>query len=170
MSRNGNICYHRAMRRKLTSEQIRSTCFAVLERSRSATVREVEVELQSIYGASGRRERVNNILHSAKLQWKAEAATADDWDITSLRRQLLDAQRRAERAEALERSHQDFWAARYAEKLVSLESRVQPVRPTGVSSEQYLRLYRRAAELWNRLARYEEVGPLLPASDLRSER
>jgi hypothetical protein len=158
------------MRRKLTSEQIRSTCLAVLERSRSATVREVEVELQSIYGASGRRERVNNILHSVKEQWKAEAATADDSDITSLRRQLLDAQRRAERAEALERSHQDFWAARYAEKLVSLESRVQPARFTGVSSEQYLRLYRRAAELWNRLARYEEVGPLLPASDLPSAR
>ena len=136
---------------------------------RSATVREVEVELQSIYGASGRRERVNNILHSVKVQWKAEASVADS-DITSLQRQLLDAQRRAERAEALERSHQDFWAARYAEKLASLESRVQPVRPTGVSSEQYLRLYRRAAELWNRLGQYEEVGPLLAASNVPSER
>ena len=153
------------MRRKLTSEQIRTTCLAVLERSRSATVREVLVELQSHFGASGRRERVNNILHSVKVQWKAEAATASDPDVTSLRRQLLDAMRRAERAEALERAHQDFWAARYAEKMVELASRVQPPQTTAVSSEQYLRLYRRAAELWDRLAQYEEVGPLLPASD-----
>ena len=154
------------MRRKLTSEQIRTTCLAVLKRSRSATVREVLAELQSNYGASGRRERVNNILRSVVAQWKAEAPTAEDPDITSQRRQLLDAQRRAERAEALERSHQDFWAARYGEKLADLESRrMQPPGTSGVSPEQYLRLYRRAAELWNRLARYEEVGPLLPASD-----
>jgi len=150
------------MHRKLTSEQIRATCKEMLTRSRSVTVREVMARLRTEYGAGGRTERVSRILQSVLKEWQPEAAVVEDADTAVLRRQLSDALTRAARAEELERRHQDFWAARYDERMAELERQVPPPSASGVSSEQYLRLYRRAAELWNRLARYEEVGALLP--------
>jgi hypothetical protein len=87
---------------------------------------------------------------------------AENVDVMVLRRELAEAERRAARAEELERRHQDFWAARYQEKVEELQGAMSLRNPPGVSSEQYLRLYQRAAELARRLSRYEEVEPLLP--------
>jgi hypothetical protein len=150
------------MHRKLTSEQIRTTCQALLTQTRSPTVRDVMARLRTDYGASGRTERVTRILHTVLEQWRPQPTVVEDPDTTFLRQQLSDARARAARAEELERRHQDFWAARYDERVAELEQRTTPPTPTGISPEQYLRLYRRAAELHNRLARYEEVEPLLP--------
>jgi hypothetical protein len=151
-----------SMPSKLTSEQIRGTCQELLKKARSTTVREVMAQLRREYGACGRTERVKNILQDVLGEWRPEVPVVEDANITLLRQKLSDAEARAARAEELERRHQDFWAARYAERVAELENRAPPPAPTGVSTEKYVRLYRRAAELWDRLARYEEVGPLLP--------
>lgn len=148
------------MHRKLTADQIRDVCKGMLLRSNHPSVNSVVAELRQRYGASGRRERVAEILRGLIGQQEPRQYAVESSDLASLRQQLFEAQQRAARAEELERRHQDFWAARYQEKLAELQYRVVAPSSTGVSSEQYLRLYQRAAELASRLARYEEVEPL----------
>ena len=151
------------MHRKLTAEQIRIVCGEMLLEPGKTTVRSIRNRLRHQYGASGRTERVAKILRAVIESKKPPAPVAESSDAISLHEKLLQAQQRAQRAEDLERRHQDFWAARYQEKVQELENRLAGLQQGGgVSSEQYFRLYQRATELLRRLAQYEEVGPLLP--------
>ena len=156
------------MYRRLTTEQIRNVCGEMLLQSDNASVRSVMAELHQRHGASGSTARVAEILRGLLKQRGPRPSLAESSELTSLRQQLAEARQqvaaanqRAERAEEIERSHQDFWAARYQEKLGELQLRIAAPNSAGVSSEQYLRLYRRAMELAGRLEKYEEVGPLL---------
>ena len=67
---------------------------------------------------------------------------------------------RALRAEEREMQHQDYWAARYAEKLEELERlhSLQLNAATRSASERFLQVYRRNVELAERLSRYEAVA------------
>lgn len=150
------------MHRKLTSEQIRDVCVELASNSAQPTVRAVMGELRARYGASGRTARVAEILRGVGKPAPSPVHVTESSDVASLRYELLRAEQRASRAEEIERRHQDFWAARYQEKVQELEERVVQPQTAGVSSEQYLRVYRRLAELAERLALYEAVGPLLP--------
>ena len=153
------------MRRMITTEQIREARNELLQQSDSPSVRSVMALLRQRHGACGRTERVAEILRGLTEKQERPRPINESSDLASLRQQLFEAEQRAARAEELERRHQDFWAARYQEKLAELQYRVAAPNSTGVSSEQYLRLYRRAVELAGRLARYEEVGPLLSPAD-----
>jgi hypothetical protein len=148
------------MHRKLTTEQIREVCTEMLSRAEGASVSSVMIRLRERHGACGRTARVAKILSEALSE--LQRRPAENVDVVVLRRELAEAERRAARAEELERRHQDFWAARYQEKVEELQGAMSLRNPPGVSSEQYLRLYQRAAELARRLSRYEEVEPLLP--------
>jgi hypothetical protein len=146
------------MRQDLTTAQIREVCRELLQHPNSTSVRSTMRELRKKYGACGRTERVAEILRQEK---QIQLTPGEPEDLVALRSQLLEAQRRAERAEERERRHQDFWAARYQEKVAEWQAARAPA-PAGVSSEQYLRLYVRAMELARRLAQYEDVESLLP--------
>lgn len=151
------------MHRKLTVKQIRDVCVELLEQDEAASIRDVRTRLKHLYDASGRTKRVAGILRSIRDQQRRQQPVDEMTDLATLRRQLIEAEERAARAEEMERRHQDFWAARYQEKVEELEARMAAqVAVSGVSPEQYLRLYQRAMELARRLAQYEEVGPLLP--------
>ena len=150
------------MHRKLTTEQIRRVCDEMLSQSQGASVASVMTRLRERHGASGRTARVAGILSEVLREFRSRLD--ENSDVTVLRRELAEAERRAARAEELERRHQDFWAERYREKVEELQVALGARKPTGVSSEQYLRLYQRAAELARRLSRYEEVEPLLPGA------
>jgi hypothetical protein len=78
---------------------------------------------------------------------------------------LLAAEGRAALSEERERQHQDLWASRYADKVLELERQQTrtTARAAGVTHEQYLRVYQRAADLARRLAKYED--PDKPATD-----
>jgi hypothetical protein len=154
--------------RRLTTGQIRNVCEEMLLQSDNPSVRRVMTELRQRHGACGSTERVAEILRGMIEQRGPRRSPVESPDLALLRQQLLEAKQqvaaanqRAQRAEEIERSHQDFWAARYQEKLEELQYRVAVPNSAGVSSEQYLRLYRRAMELASRLEKYEEVGPLL---------
>jgi hypothetical protein len=154
---------------KLTTAQIQEVCHALLQVQRRVGRRDVMRELHRRYGAMGRCERVARILKRV-----GEGATVSPSqvgpEVATLIEQLRAAEERAGRAEQrasaaeeMERSHQDFWANRYAEKIVELQKRQAAMdlnAKRGVSPDEYLRIYRRAAELARRLAQYEPVEPL----------
>jgi hypothetical protein len=120
-------------------------------------------ELRKEHGASGRTERVVKILRAEEQRTSAIPAPINATPSeVSLREQLSIAERRAARAEELERDHQDFWAAKYEEKVSELARRPAPPSSGTVPSEQYLRLFQRAVDLARRLSKYEAVEPLLP--------
>lgn len=148
------------MNRKLTPEQIEATCRALLSSRRRVTIRTVMAQLRERHGATGRTERVSAILR--RIEGRRDFDPSHDppsADTAALLERLLAAEARAARSEELERRHQDFWAQRYAEKVDELERRYTAavqVRPA-ITTDQYLRLQRRAAELAGRLAQYESV-------------
>jgi hypothetical protein len=151
------------MPKLLSTSQIEATCQRLLNRQRRVNVREVMRELRKEYGASGRTERVVKILRAEEQRTPAILGSVDaSPSEESLREQLSIAEQRAARSEALERDHQDFWAARYEEKVSELTKRTAPPSSGTVPSEQYLRLFQRATELARRLSKYEAVEPLLP--------
>lgn len=158
---NGNDCYHRSVRRKITIQQIRAVCEEMLQQTDAPSVRSVMAQLRLRHGACGRTERVAEVLRGLIEKREARRQVPESSDVVSLRQQLFEAEQRAVRAEELERRHQDFWAERYQEKIEELQSRVGTPISAGVSSEQYLRLYRQAAELARRLAQYEQMGSVL---------
>ena len=149
------------MHRKLTREEVEAVCRRLLSERRRVTVRSVMAELRRCYRAAGRTERVSMILR--QLAESAGPTPPEGTELASLREQLRVAEERAARAEELERQHQDFWANRYAEKVTELERRYAEALNTkqAIRSEQYLRIHQRAAELAQRLARYEPVEPLI---------
>ncbi len=150
------------MNRRLTPEQLESACRDLLMSRRRVTVRAVMAELRRRHGASGRTERVRQTLHrldaSQPLEPTRDPAASDT---ATLLERLQAAEARAARSEELERHHQDFWAKRYAEKADELERRYAAVlraRPA-ITTDQYLRLHQRIADLTRRLSRYESVDP-----------
>lgn len=151
------------MNRKLTSEQIESTCRELLGGRRHVTVRDAMAELQRRHGAAGRTERVSRILSRLETHQPFEPThvEAPAPDATALLERLDAAEARAARSEEMERRHQDYWAERYAEKADELErkySAILQARPP-ITTDQYLRLQRRVAELSRRLSKYEDVEP-----------
>jgi hypothetical protein len=85
------------------------------------------------------------------------AAASDE--TTALRERLSVVEARAERAELRERKHQDLWATRYGEKVRELEllHAAQLLAASEAAADRYLRLYQRAADLAEKLSRYEKV-------------
>lgn len=147
------------MARGLTDHQIEITVSDLLRRSRRVTVRDAMQALRDRFGGSGRTERVCQVLKRLESQLQISADEADvQQELETLRARVKQAEARAALSEERERCHQDLWAARYAEKVAELEH--QQARPgpssTGITPEQYLRVYQRAAELARRLARYED--------------
>lgn len=153
------------MNRKLTTDQILQTC----QELSNPSVRTVMQRLSHKYGVRGRTDRIRTLLNTLKQQAAPPLPSTPvaepervSLENAQLREQLAQALERASRAEDLERRHQDYFAARYAEQLEALKNRLSARDTTEVTSEQYLRLYQRAHELATRLAKYEDVGPLLP--------
>jgi hypothetical protein len=148
------------MPRGLSDNQIERVTHELLADRHRVTVRDVMGALRSKFGGCGRTERICRILKKLEaahpLPQRSAAATEDE--IEALRERVRVAEARAVLSEERERHHQDLWASRYAEKIAELEKH-QPrptSRLTGVSHEQYLRVYQRAAELARRLAVYED--------------
>ena len=147
------------MHQKLTVDQIRQTCREALAHVSRPTLRCVLARLREQYGASGRTSRVLQILRETADHHQKERLVPNV-TAEALRARLADAEVRAARAEERERRHQDFWATRYQDKLIELETQQQRDRQArGVDSEQYMRLYQKFAEVSRRLAQYEDLGP-----------
>jgi hypothetical protein len=158
-------------RRFLSDEQIQGVCEALLSAQRKVGQVEVRAQLRAQFGAVGRASRVSAILCQTKQSFDAvpragdlEPRESETEDVKALKAALNEALQRASVAEERERVHQDFYARQYADKLVELEKLRQEILSTtrGVPSEQYLRIYQRAAYFRERLAQYEAVEPLLP--------
>lgn len=146
-----------AMRRGLSIEQIEAVCRELLRDRRRVSVRTVMVELRRRHGASGRTERVSRLLKQVEegaLEFPIERVPEE---MERMREQLRAAEVRAARAEEIERSHQDYWARRYAEKADEMERQLSAAlkRRAPISADEYLALHRRLAELTRRLAQYE---------------
>lgn len=155
------------MPRGLTDPQIEQSIRELFVRQRRVTVRDVMELLRAKFGACGRTERICQMLK--RLEAEAESTrmiqTADAHAFEALRERVRAAEARAALSEERERQHQDLWAERYAEKVAQLGRQQSPAARavSGVTHEQYLRVYQRAAELARRLARYED--PDKPAPD-----
>lgn len=148
------------MNRKLTLDQIEVVCRDLLRSIRRVTVRAVMIELHRRYGAAGRTERVSEILRRLEASGTFNPPR-EPADTAALLQRLEVAEARAARSEEMERRHQEYWAKRYAEKADELERRYaagMKARPA-ITTDQYLRLQQRAAELARRLSQYESVDP-----------
>jgi hypothetical protein len=147
------------MPRGLTDSQIERLTRELLARQRRVTVRDVMQALRTHFGGCGRTERICKILKrlESEREFQARPPASED-ELSALLERVRVAEARAALSEERERQHQDLWAARYAEKIAQLDRR--PSRAThradGVTHEQYLRVYQRAAELARRLAKYED--------------
>jgi hypothetical protein len=184
------------MHRKLTDEQIVAECRELLSQHRRVTVRDVSDALRARFGGPGRNRRAVRILDSLhdKVSFiaKSEQSEASHSELTrqlhASQQQLSKAREQITRLEKLADGYQDFWARRYADKLVELDDKLKRLdtlealeRKRAVSRNQerpaisptdYWRVHQRAAELARRLAEYEPVdangqlpGPKRPSSD-----
>ena len=154
------------MPRGLSDAQIERTTRQLLARQYRVTVRDVMSALRSQFGGCGRTERICRILKRLESQRAGLGlSSVGSEDLDLLRERVRVAEARAALSEERERQHQDLWANRYAEKVAELEKHSQRVtaRATGVTHEQYLRVYQRATELARRLAKYED--PDKPATE-----
>jgi hypothetical protein len=158
------------MPRGLSDAQIERTTRELLSTRHRVTVRDVMRALRARFGGCGRTERICKVLKQLEAQRlppsiaSSTSAGAEE-ELVSLREHLRAAEARAELSEERERQHQDLWASRYAEKVAELEKQ-QPRathRTSGVTHDQYLRVYQRAVDLARRLARYED--PDKPATN-----
>jgi len=146
--------------RKLTLDQIEAACRDLLSSANRVTVRAVMAELHRRHGATGRTERVSGTLRRLEAR-RASDPPREPADTAALRERLQAAEARALRSEERERRHQEYWAKRYAEKADELERRhatAMKDRPA-ITTDHYLRLQQRAAELARRLSQYESVDP-----------
>ena len=151
------------MYQKLSDAEIEQTCRALLQARRRVTVRQVSEELRRRYRASGKNARVARILreqseHMAVPRYE----DTPEAEIASLRAELQRAERqraaaiaRAELSEERERSHQDWWARRIAERMDENDRRLAAAikRHERESAERQLRLHQRIAELERENAR-----------------
>ena len=151
---------------KLTDEQIEGVCRELLTSRRRVTWRDVRAVLLERFGATGRNARVCEILR--KMAANAPLAPLSDPADLSLIERLELAERRAALSEERERTQQDYFAKRYAERVDETERELQRKygglaremeslrnRPT---AEQYLRIYQELAVLRRRLAELEAHG------------
>ena len=155
------------MREGLSESSIEEACRTLLSQRRRVGVRDVMTYLRMQHGIAGRTERVAGILRREELRSSTvmpppNPPTLLPVELADLQEQLRLAEARALRAEDLERRHQDFWAARYDEKVQEIEKRYADLlaRNAAVTSDQYLRIHQVAADLARRLAQYEKVDPL----------
>ena len=154
---------------KVTDQQIEEVCRTLLEGHRRVGVRDVMRRLRALYGSGGRTERVAAVLSRVMAERPVVGRpTPSPDEFEDLRGKLKGALERAALAEQREIQHQDYWARRYAERLEELERAhaSQLSTATRTASERYLRLYQWAAELTNRLRRYEVVEP--PAVEIKT--
>jgi hypothetical protein len=158
------------MRRGLSDQAIQTVCRELLAGSRKVTTRQLTEELRQRYGHPGRQERIVRALREAMREPLPSLALPPSEDngvkeLAELRTRLKAMERRAELAEERERRHQDFWANRFVERVAEIEAAferreaahrtVQPKAHPAITSEEYLRLHQRIAELTRRLAEYE---------------
>ena len=157
------------MYQKLSDAVIAETCRELLQLQRRVTVRRVSEELRRRYRASGKNARVARILReqSEHLAMPSYEGTPDA-EIARLQAALREAERqraeaiaRAELSEQRERSHQDLWAQRVAERMDENERKLAAAikRYEREAAEQQLRLYQRIAELERENARLTEGRP-----------
>jgi hypothetical protein len=152
------------MPRGLSDTQIELVTRRLLGEQNRVTVRDVMRALRQRFAGCGRTERVCRILKQLEAQRKPPSTLpAQPEELEALRALLRAAQERAALSEERERLHQDLWAARYAEKVAQLEQQPPPraapaalVTASGITHDQYLRVYQRAADLARRLAKYED--------------
>jgi len=146
------------MPRGLSDVQIERAVRELFAQKRRVTVRDAMQALRTRFGGCGRTERICRILKQVEAQRDPPAPpAAGSEEAERLRERVLAAESRAALSEERERQHQDLWANRYAEKVVELERQTRTtVRTVGVTHEQYLRVYQRAADLARRLAKYED--------------
>ncbi|MHB1826281.1 MAG: hypothetical protein ACYCV6_01135 [Steroidobacteraceae bacterium] len=151
------------MYQKLSDAVIEATCRELLQVQRRVTVRRVSEELRRRHHASGKNARVARILREVTERMAVPTYEGTpDAEIARLRtalqraeHQVAEAIARAELSEERERTHQDLWARRFAERMDESERRVDAAirRHERKSAEQQLRLYRRIAELERENAR-----------------
>lgn len=157
-------------RMKLTDEQIAGVCRELLASRRRVTWRGVRAVLSERFGATGRNARVCEILR--KMAANAPLVPLSGPADLSLIERLERAEKRAALSEERERSQQDYYARRYAERADQAERELQQKysglsgeieslrrRPT---AEQYLRVHQQLAEANRRIAEYESGEIPLP--------
>ena len=159
----GIICYPWSVNQKLSDPQIEATCRELLLARRHVTLRQVSEELRRRYGACGKNARVAWILReTAERTAVPHYQGTPEAEIVRLQATLDEAERRiaaaiarAELSEERERSHQDLWAQRFAERMEENERRIAAAirRHQRESAEEQLRLYQRIAELERENAR-----------------
>jgi len=159
---NGNMGYHCRVNRRLTTEQIEIAARALLRGRRQVTVQALRHSLHERHGAGGRTERIARILK--QLQNELALLPPNEpggEELEKLQQRVREAEARAERAEQLERSHQDFWARRYSEKADELERRHAAAlkNRASISADQHLRLLQENAELRRRLLEHSQPAP-----------
>lgn len=151
------------MYQKLSDALIAETCRELLQVQRRVTVRQVSEELRRRHQASGKNARVTRILreqseHTAVPSYEG----TPDAEIARLQAALREAERqraaaiaRAEISEKRERSHQDLWARRFAERMDENDRQLAAAikRHEQEASVMHLRLYQRIAELERENAR-----------------
>ena len=151
------------MYQKLSDAVIAETCRELLQAQRRVTVRRVSEELRRRHQASGKNARVARILREQSDHMAAPSYEGTpDAEIARLQAALREAERqraeaitRAEISEKRERSHQDLWARRFAERMDEYDRRMTAAikRHERESAEQRLRLHQRIAELERENAR-----------------
>ena len=151
------------MYQKLSDAVIAETCRELLQAQRRVTVRGVCEELRRRHRASGKNARVARILREVTERTAVPSYEGTpDAEISRLRAALSEAERsrteaiaRAELSEQRERSHQDLWARRFAERMDENERKVVAAikRHERESAEGQLRLHQRIAELERENAR-----------------
>lgn len=154
--------YHWKVNRRVASEQIEAAARALLRGRRQVTVQALRQELRSRHGAGGRTERIAGVLRRMHQELSTvPPAGPGGEELEQLHQRVRDAEARAARAEQLERSHQDFWARRYGEKMDELERRYASALKgrAPISADQHLRLLQENAELRRRLLEHQQRGP-----------
>ncbi len=147
---------------------IQSTCRDLLQARRRVTLRQVTEELRRRHGAAGKNDRVARILREAAghftvpcFEGKPEA------EILRLQESLRGAEareraalQRAELSEKRERSHQDLWARRIAERMDENDRQLAAAikRHEREASVKYLQLHQRIAELERENAKLSREG------------
>lgn len=142
---------------------IESICRELLQARRRVTLRQVTEELRRRFQASGKNARVARILREVaeELAIPSYEGTPEG-EILRLQGALRQAQAReneatarAELSEQRERSHQDLWARRIAERMDENDRQLAAAlrRHEREASVQYLHLHQRIAELERENAR-----------------
>jgi hypothetical protein len=148
---------------KLSDTVIAHTCRELLQAHRRVTVRRVSEELRRRHQASGKNARVARILREESARMAIPSYEGNpEAEIARLQAALRESERqrseaiaRAGLSEERERSHQDLWADRFAERMQENDRRLAEAikRCEREAAAQLLRLHQRIAELERENAR-----------------